>query len=223
MTKDGDAVALNWAKKNWHRVVVHGVCIATLFILAYYYLFAQLATPIRFVMLRTGTIGLILLVASFACTPAARILHWQGAIQIRRALGLYGFLFTAIHLFAYAWGDNEFDVELILRDLDERRAMLIGTIGFALLIPLALTSTRGWQRRLGRRWKILHRLVYLALPLAVLHYLLLDRDFIQLPLVFGAVVAILFLLRITRRLNLSMRDRTPKILAFLLQFLLVQH
>lgn len=150
-------------------------------------------------MLRTGTIGLILLVASFSCTPIARLTRWQGATQIRRALGLYGFLFIAIHLLAYAYGDNEFDMELILRDLQERRAMLIGTISFVLLIPLALTSTRGWQRRLGRRWKVLHRLVYIALPLALLHYLWLDRDFIEIPLLYAAAVGVLFLLRLVRQ------------------------
>lgn len=175
---------------------MHVVCLTALLVLGYYYFFGDLATPVRFVMLRTGTIGLILLVASFACTPAARILHWQGATQIRRALGLYGFLFVSIHLLAYAYGDNEFDLELILRDLDERRSMLIGMVSLALLIPLALTSTRGWQRRLGRRWKMLHRLVYIALPLAVFHYLWLDRDFIELPLLYAGVVIVLFLLRL---------------------------
>jgi sulfoxide reductase heme-binding subunit YedZ len=112
---------------------------------------------------------------------------------------LYGFIFVGLHLLAYAYGDNEFDIELILRDLDERRSMLIGTVAFVLLIPLALTSTRGWQRRLGRRWKILHRLVYIALPLAVFHYLWLDRDFIELPLLYAAAVVILFLLRVIPR------------------------
>lgn len=188
-----------WFRRNWHRAAVHVICIAALLYLGYEYFFGAHATPVRFIMLRTGTLGLILLVASFACTPLARVLHWQSAIQIRRALGLYGFLFVGIHLFAYAWGDNEFDVELILRDLDERRAMLVGTLGFVLLIPLAVTSTRGWQKRLGKRWKVLHRLVYIALPLGLLHYLLLDRDFLELPLLYVAVVALLFLLRIVRR------------------------
>lgn len=175
---------------------------AALLYLAYEYFLGDHATPVRFVMLRAGTLGLILLVASFACTPLARVLHWQGALQIHRALGLYGLLFIAIHLFAYAWGDNEFDLELILRDLDERRAMLVGTVSFILLIPLALTSTRGWQKRLGRRWKVLHRLVYIALPLGVLHYLLLDRDFLELPLLYACNVALLFLLRLARRFAL---------------------
>ncbi len=175
--------------------MVHGAGIGALLALGYYYFLGDLAIPIRFVMLRSGTIGLIFLVASFACTPAARWLHWSWAIQIRRALGLYGFLFVAIHLFAYAWGENDFDTALILRDLEERRSMLVGTVSFLLLIPLALTSTRGWQRRLGRRWKMLHTLVYVALPLAVFHYFWLDRDFVEIPVLFAVVVAALFLLR----------------------------
>jgi sulfoxide reductase heme-binding subunit YedZ len=187
---------VDWIRRNWHRLVVHIICVAALLWIGYYYFFGELATPVRFVMLRTGTIGLILLVASFACTPAARLLHWQGATQIRRALGLYGFLFIALHLFAYAYGDNELDPELILRDLAERRAMLIGTLSFALLIPLALTSTRGWQRRLGRRWKLLHRLVYIALPLGILHYFWLERDIITVPVLFALAVAFLFLFRL---------------------------
>jgi sulfoxide reductase heme-binding subunit YedZ len=194
-----DTAALgSWLRRNRHRVVVHALGIGTLLVLGYYFFFGDLAIPIRFVMLRSGTIGLIFLVASFACTPASRWLHWSWAIQIRRALGLYGFLFVGIHLFAYAWGENDFDTELILRDLDERRSMLVGTVSFLLLIPLALTSTRGWQRRLGRRWKILHRLVYIALPLAVFHYFWLDRDIVTVPLLFAAAVGVLFLLRIVR-------------------------
>lgn len=91
------------------------------------------------------------------------------------------------------------DLELILRDLQERRAMWVGTISFALLIPLALTSTRGWQRRLGRRWKILHRLVYVALPLALVHYFWLERDIITAPILFTLAVAVLLLLRFAAR------------------------
>lgn len=192
-----------WLRRNWQRAAVHAICIAALLYLGYEYFFGAHATPVRFAMLRTGTFGLILLVASFACTPVARILHWHSAIQIRRALGLYGFMYIALHLLTYAWGDNEWDVGLILRDLGERRAMLLGAISFVLLIPLALTSTRGWQRRLGKRWKVLHRLVYLALPLGVLHYLLLDRDFLELPLLYTASVALLLLLRLARRVSLS--------------------
>lgn len=121
-------------------------------------------------MLRSGSVGL-LLVASFACTPLSWLLRWPRIVQVRRALGLYGFLLVLIHLLVDAWLDNSFMLDLIVRDLGERRAMSVGLLAFALLIPLAVTSTNGWQRRLGKRWRMLHQLVYLALPLSVLHYL----------------------------------------------------
>lgn len=87
--------------------------------------------------------------------------------------------------------------DLILRDLGERRAMSVGLWAFALLIPLAITSTAGWQRRLGKRWRTLHRLVYLALPLSVLHYLWLERDFHGAAWLYAGIVGILLLLRVS--------------------------
>ena len=97
-------------------------------------------------------------------------------MQIRRTLGLYGFLYITLHLLVYAVLDNRLDFELIWRDLGERRSMSSGFAAFLLLVPLAITSTSGWQRRLGRRWRMLHWLVYLAPPLSVLHFYWLDRD-----------------------------------------------
>ena len=124
------------------------------------------------------------------------LVHWQRALHIRRALGLYGFLFVVIHLGVYAWLENDFALDLAIRDLGERRAMVIGLIAFALLIPLAATSTKGWQRRLGKRWGRLHKLVYLALPISVWHYLWLDRDFLAVAWVFAAVVGALLVARL---------------------------
>jgi sulfoxide reductase heme-binding subunit YedZ len=125
-----------------------------------------------------------------------RLAGWYGAIQIRRALGLYSFLYISLHLLAYAALENEFDFDLVWRDLGERRAMTIGLIAFFLLVPLAATSTRGWQRRLGRRWRTLHWLIYPAAILSVWHYLWLDRDIITLPLLYTALIAILLLIRL---------------------------
>ena len=88
------------------------------------------------------------------------------------------------------------DFELIWRDLGERRAMSIGLIAFVILIPLALTLTEGWQRRLGKSWKTFHRLVYLAAFLSVLHFLLLDRDFIAEPLIYAIIVGLLLGMRL---------------------------
>jgi sulfoxide reductase heme-binding subunit YedZ len=108
---------------------------------------------------------------------------------------VYGFCYIALHLLAYAWLSNYFDWGLILRDTGERRAMSVGLLAFALLIPLALTSTNGWQKRLGRRWKVLHRLVYFAVPLSILHYLWLERDIRDWVLVYTALVILFFIIR----------------------------
>jgi sulfoxide reductase heme-binding subunit YedZ len=147
-------------------------------------------------MLRTGSAGLILLVASLACTPASRLLRWPRVVQVRRALGLYAFLHIALHLFAYAVWENGLDLELMWRDLGERRAMSVGLAAFLALIPLAMTSTQGWQRRLGKNWKTLHRLVYPAALLSVLHFFLLDRDFITEPAIYAVIVGVLLALRL---------------------------
>ena len=88
------------------------------------------------------------------------------------------------------------DLALIARDLEERQAMSVGLLALLALIPLAATSTRGWQRRLGKRWRTLHRLIYVAVPLSVWHYLWLERDIITLPLVYAAVVGGLLALRL---------------------------
>lgn len=187
---------VGWLGRNWHYLLTHLAGIVPLLVIAAYYLSDALANPVRYIILRSGTIGLILLVASLACTPVRFFFGWPGAVQIRRALGLYGFMYVAFHLGAYLVLENSLYFDLIWRDLGERRSMLIGLVAFLLLIPLALTSTRGWQRRLGKRWRSLHRLVYLALPLSVWHYLWLDRDFMTVPLIYTVIVGILLAVRL---------------------------
>ena len=187
----------SWLSGNWHRVLAHSAGLFTLAWLALDYVIqGNSFTFNRTLMLRTGSASLALLVASFACTPASRLLRWQWPVQVRRTLGLYGFLYVVVHVWNYAVLENGLEWELILRDLGERRAMAIGSLALILLIPLALTSTRGWQGRLGRNWRTLHRLVYLAVPLAVWHYLWLDRDIITVPLIYAGVVGALFVLRL---------------------------
>jgi len=150
----------------------------------------------RHLVIRFGAVGLAFLVASFSITPISILSGSTNLKPIRRPLGVYGFCYMALHILAYAWLSNYFDWALILRDIGERRAMSVGLIAFALLIPLALTSTNGWQKRLGRRWKVLHRLVYFAVPLSILHYFWLERDIRDWVWVYAALVAILFVIRI---------------------------
>src|SRR5262245_20208757 len=140
-----------WIKHNWHRVLAHVAASAPLVVWAVAYLRGGLAAdPIRFLMLRSGLVGLILLVAALACTPLNILMGWRQAIQIRRPLGLYAFTYITLHLLTYGIYDGALDLELILRDLVERPSMAIGLAGFLVLVPLAITSTDGWKRRLGK-------------------------------------------------------------------------
>lgn len=181
-------------KRHWHRALTHAAGLGTLAWLGAIYVFGLSALPERQVMLRSGTLGLLFLVGSLACTPLSWW-GWPAAVQIRRALGLYGVAHISVHLGVYAVVENGLMLELIARDLEERRAMAIGLAAFLLLIPLALTSTAGWQRRLGKRWRRLHQLVYVATPLAVWHYLWLDRDVITGPVIFAVIVSGLLAVR----------------------------
>jgi methionine sulfoxide reductase heme-binding subunit len=149
----------------------------------------------RHLVIRFGAAGLAFLVASFSITPIGILSGKSNLIPIRRPLGVYGFCYITLHLMAYAWLSNYLDWTLILRDIVERRAMIVGLLAFALLIPLALTSTNGWQKRLGRRWKLLHRLVYFAVPLSLLHYFWLERDIKDWVLVYIGLVILLFAIR----------------------------
>jgi methionine sulfoxide reductase heme-binding subunit len=190
-------------------LLVHVVCLAPLVVLGVELAQGASALPNRLIMLRTGAFGMLFVVCSFACTPANRILGWRWAVRLRRPFGVYGFLYTLLHLLSYAILDNALDIELILRDLEERRAMSIGLIALFLLVPLAITSTRWWQRKLGRRWKMLHWLVYVAIPLSLLHYFWLERDVIDVPIAYAVVIAVLFILRVApvRRLLTALRQR----------------
>jgi sulfoxide reductase heme-binding subunit YedZ len=185
-----------WLAERWPRLLVHAGALVPVAWLAVEVARGEVADPARALILRSGAAGLALLVAALACTPLAALTGWRRVIQVRRALGLYGFAYAAIHLAAYAAFDGWLDPALIWRDLGERRSMLVGLISFLALVPLAATSTAGWQRRLGRRWKQLHRLVYLAAPLAVLHYFWLERDVIDGPLLAAAAVGALLALRL---------------------------
>ena len=198
----------------WRNVLVHITASVPLALTAYEYVTDALPIVLdRHLVIRFGAVGMAFIVASFSITPIGILSGKTNLIPIRRPLGVYGFCYIALHLLAYAWLSNYLDWALILRDISERRAMSIGLLAFALLIPLALTSTNGWQKRLGRRWKVLHRLIYFAVPLSVLHYFWLERDIRDLVFVYMALVAILFAMRlpVIRRTIANIRHRATVI------------
>jgi methionine sulfoxide reductase heme-binding subunit len=184
-------------QRSWHRILIHGIAWLPIVWLLIQYISEALPLNVnRYIITRSGAIGFALVIAAFACSPINTLTGWARVIQLRRPLGVYGFLYLAGHLLAYAWLENAFEWEIIWRDILERRAMSVGLVALLMLAPLALTSTNGWQRRLGRRWKQLHRLVFLAVPLGVVHYFWLERDDITLPVMYTLIIAGLFILRL---------------------------
>lgn len=164
--------------------------------------------PIQDLTLRTGEAALILLVACLACTPLATLSGWKWSLGLRKPLGLYSFLYVVLHLLVFVALDFGLDLRLIQQAIIEKRYVLAGFAAFLLLVPLALTSTRWAQRRLGRSWKVLHRLIYPAAILAVLHFLWLSKVWRE-PAIYLALVLILLAFRIPimRRWVVQLRQR----------------
>jgi len=151
--------------------------------------------PVKEITTRTGKTALILLILSLACTPMNTVFGFKQALRVRRPLGLYAFVYAGLHFLTFVGLDYGFDLALIRQDIVNQRYVLVGFAAGLLLLSLAITSTRGWQKRLGRNWKRLHRLVYLAGILAIIHFMWLVKD-IREPLRYGAVVALLLIVRI---------------------------
>jgi sulfoxide reductase heme-binding subunit YedZ len=183
-------------RAEWLRIAVHIGSLIPLGVLIWSYLNDQLtADPIRATLLRTGKTALILLILSLACTPANRLLGFKSALKVRRALGLYAFLYAAIHFFVFIGLDYGFDLKLLEGALLEKRYALVGLAAFLILLLLAITSTKGWMKRLGQRWEKLHQWVYLAALLVIVHFVWLVKADIREPLLYGAVVVLLLVFR----------------------------
>ena len=178
--------------------------------------------PIQAATQRTGKYALVLLVLSLACTPLNTLFGFRQALTVRRALGLYAFLFAATHFMIFIWIDYGLNLEFLLADISDKLYIFIGLTALIMLTLLAATSFKWWMKRLGKRWKSLHKLVYLAAPLVVLHFawarkgdvFRLQGDILQ-PLAFGIVVALLLLARLPtlRKRAVKLRGQLQKRLA----------
>lgn len=196
-----------WWRKNGLRVVVHVAALIPFILLARDYALGRfLVDPVREITTRTGRTALVLLLLTLACTPAASLTGWGQFIRVRRTLGLYTAFYVGLHVFTFIGLDYAFDWTLMLEDLDQQKYVLVGAAAAFLIGVLALTSTRGWQRRLGRNWKRLHRLIYLIGVLVVVHYSWLSKD-PRGPLKAAAVLAVLLLLRLAPMRRLMRRAR----------------
>ena len=158
------------------------------------------ANPIERIEDETGQWTLRLLAASLAVTPLITLTRWGWLIRERRFLGLAAFWYAVLHLSTYIGLDNFFDVDDIVKDVLKHLYVTVGMAAFLLLLPLAITSTKGWIRRLGgHRWNVLHRLVYVAAVAGCVHFLWSVKKDITEPLLYSAVFFVLFALRFLRR------------------------
>jgi sulfoxide reductase heme-binding subunit YedZ len=174
-------------------------CVCLLPLLRAGLLFSDAVNPIEFITRSTGTWALVGLLVTLSITPLRQITGWNRLIQFRRMLGLFAFFYALLHFTTYIWLDQFFDVSAILKDIIKRPFITLGFATFVLLIPLAVTSTNGWMRRLKRNWGRLHRLIYLIAPLAVIHYIWLVKKDLTQPLIYAAVLLVLLGWRVLRR------------------------
>jgi sulfoxide reductase heme-binding subunit YedZ len=157
------------------------------------------ADPIRAIQLRTGWWTLTFLLITLAVTPARRLTGWNGIGRYRRMLGVFAFTYATLHFLTYIVLDQFFAWRFMIEDVAKRRWITVGFASFLLLVPLAVTSTNGWIRRLGKRWVKLHQLVYVAAAGGVLHFLWLVKKDVREPALFGLVLVVLLALRLGRR------------------------
>jgi methionine sulfoxide reductase heme-binding subunit len=174
------------------KLAVFLACLFPLGQLLYYGFTDDLtANPIEYITRFTGSWALILLLGSLSITPLRKITGWNDLIKLRRMLGLFAFSYALVHFATYMVLDLFFDFAAIAKDIFKRPYITVGFTAFALLIPLAVTSTSGMIRRLGKRWQQLHRLVYVVAIAAVIHFYWLVKADIRRPVMYGSVLALL--------------------------------
>ncbi|MEQ9401163.1 MAG: protein-methionine-sulfoxide reductase heme-binding subunit MsrQ [Longimicrobiales bacterium] len=160
----------------------------------------------------TGMTALVMLLVTLAVSPARRLTGWNPLIKIRRPLGLFAFFYAFLHFSVWMVLDLGFRLEWVWEDILERPYITIGFSALVLLTPLAITSTRGWIRRLGKKWTVLHRLAYLATALGLVHYYWLVKADVRLPLLLVAAFVVLMAFRVHRwwQKRAQARSRAPR-------------
>jgi sulfoxide reductase heme-binding subunit YedZ len=176
------------------------------------------ANPIDVITRTTGRWTLNLLLITLCVTPFRKLTGMSWLIRFRRMLGDYAFFYGCLHLMTYVWLDKFFDVHEMLHDIAKRKFITAGLTAWLLMLPLAITSTTGWIRRLGgKRWQMLHRLIYFSATAGVIHFIWLIKADLRRPLTYGAILAVLLAYRIVvwllnrlraRRVNTAQAVRT---------------
>ncbi len=180
------------------RIATHIGSLIPLAVLIWEYQTGRLgADPVREILFHTGTTSLVLLVLSLAATPLNILFGLKQVLPLRKPLGLYAFFYVSLHLLTFLWLDYGFVWDFIVDGVLEQRFVLVGTAAFLLLVPLAATSNRWSQRKLGKKWKQLHKLVYVIIILALVHFFWLVKNVYVEPTIYAVIVGGLLLTRIS--------------------------
>ena len=186
------------------KVVVFLLCLGPVALLGWAAYNNKLgANPIEYITHATGDWTLRFLCITLAITPLRKLLKLPDLIRFRRMLGLFAFFYGCLHLTTYVWLDKFFDWPEIVKDIAKRPFITAGFTSWILMLPLAVTSTTGWIRRLGgKRWRTLHRAIYFSAIAGVAHYYWLVKSDVRKPVMYGTIVGVLLLLRVA----LSIKD-----------------
>jgi sulfoxide reductase heme-binding subunit YedZ len=157
------------------------------------------ADPVKTIQVTTGLTILVLLLLTLAVTPVRRLFHYGEFIRVRRMLGLFAFFYALLHAGTYFVFDQSLDPHLIWRDTLEHPRIAVGFVAFLMLFPLAITSTDSMVRRLGKRWGRLHRLIYLATGLGIVHYLMVQKLDLRVGIPYAVAFGLLMLWRVAVR------------------------
>ena len=178
---------------RWFKVVVFLACLGPLGRLGWKAYQGMLgANPIEVITHSTGDWTLIFLLVTLAITPLRKLTGLSWLIRYRRMVGLFAFFYAFLHFLTYIWLDKFFDLHEMLADVAKRRFITAGLTAFVLLIPLAVTSTGGWIRRLGgKTWAWLHRLIYVSAMAGVVHYVWLVKADLRKPLEYALILSLL--------------------------------
>ena len=184
-------------KKRWAKVLVFLASLMPIFWLGWRAWDHNLtANPIEFITRYTGTWTIRFVVFALAVTPLRKVLGLPDLIRFRRMTGLFAFFYGTLHFVTYIWLDKFFDLGEMFKDVVKRPFITAGFTAFVFMIPLAVTSTAGWIRRMGgKRWQLLHRLFYLTGIAGVVHYYWLVKSDIREPVFYGVLVGVLLLYR----------------------------
>jgi sulfoxide reductase heme-binding subunit YedZ len=196
-------------KSRWAKPLLFVVCLIPLALLAVSVRSGTLANPVEYITHTTGDWTIRFVLITLTVTPLRVLLKQPNLARFRRMLGLFAFFYGTLHFATWFALDKGFDLSEMWKDVLKRTFITAGFTGYVLMIPLAVTSTAGWVRRLGyKRWQNLHRLIYITAAAGVIHYYWLVKSDIRLPVMYGAILLVLLAYRFFTR-----RPQSAKVLS----------